>query len=304
MTYNRIKLGVGIFILLFFLNVGVVVYYILSEKGIFDERYNYTFSTYSADPFTIGMPVKISGFKIGYIEKIRLMDDGSVKVTFSVNRDNRKWIMKGSIIIIRKPLLGSPQILLYPAVDNPVLADGSKIEVYESNDINDVIYKLKPIVEKMENIVNSVDKITSYLARDDSELVKIVKNLEEFSRTLAKNKSILTTVTGDQKATDSLIETINTLPVLVENINKLSADMNDDIVPEITKFLKELGVIAQDVRSKLQRLDGVVDSVGSYESDIIGLKDDIKTGITKSNEILEKVDTLLPGENDTEVPLP
>lgn len=326
MTYNRMKFGVGVFILLFILNVTVVVYYILDEKGVFDKRYNYSFSTFSADPFTIGMPVKVSGFKIGYVDKIQLENDGSVKISFSVNKQNQKWVLKESIIMIRKPLLGSAQIVLYPAVDNPVLEDGSKIEVYESNDINEVIYKLQPIVEKIENIVSSVDKITSYLARDDSELVKIVKNLEEFTTTLAKNRSVLTTITGDQNATNSLIKTVNGLPVLIDNFSKIGSGVNDEVIPNVNLlikdlskigtgvnseiipnlnlFIKDLRGIVTDVNSKLKRLDGLVNSVGSYDSDIMILKDEIKTGIVKSNKILEKVDTLLPAKKQMEVELP
>jgi ABC-type transporter Mla subunit MlaD len=315
MTYNKVKFGVGLFILLFILNVTVVIYYVLHEKGVFDKRFNYSFSTFSADPFNIGMPVKVSGFNIGYIDDIELKDNGKVKVSFSVDNKNQKWILEKSILVIRKPLLGSTQIVLYPAVDNSILKEGSSIEVFESDDINEVIYKLQPIVQKMENIVTSVDKITSYLAKDDSELVKIIKNLEQFTLLLIKNRSILTTITGDQNATDSLISTIHQLPVLMKSVNNISSDLgsdlnnissniNKEILPEITKFLKELSSIATDIQNKLQRLDGVVNSVGGYENDILSLKEEINTGIAKSNEILEKVDSFLPKDDNSEVVLP
>lgn len=304
MINNKVKFGVGVLILILFLNIGIVFYYVLNEKGIFDKRYDYHFITYSADPFAMGMPIKVSGFKIGYINNIKLNDNGSVEISFSIDEQNQKWITKESIIMIRKPLLGPAEIILYPAIDNEVLREGSKLKVYESNDINEVIYKLAPIMEKIENIVNSVDKITSYLARDNSELVNIVKNLESFSTKLIENPSVLTTITGDKKATDSLIMTINKLPLMVENINKLSSNLNTDIAPEVLNFIKELRGIAQDVKLKLERLNGVVDSVGSSKDDIIKIKEDINTAISRSNKILEKVDTLLPADNSNKVQLP
>lgn len=304
MINNKIKFGVGILILLFFINIGVAIYYVLDQKGVFDKRYSFYFTSQSADPFVIGMPVKLSGFKIGYVDSLKLNDDGSVRINFSIDEKNRKWVMKESIIMIQKPLLGSAQIILYPAVDNPLLQEGSKLAVYENSDINDLIFKLKPIMEKVENIVISVDKITSYLAREDSELVKIVKNLEVFTSRIAQNQSMLTTITGDENSTKSLIQTVNILPKIVQNIDNLTSNLNSEITPEVVDFLKELKEIAKDVRSKLQKLDGVVNSVGGYENDIVRIKEDINTAIVKSNEILEKVDSIFPGEKSTDVELP
>lgn len=304
MTYNKMKISVGLFIILFFFNIAVLTYYVLNEKGMFDQRYSYKFTTFSADPFSIGMPIKISGFKIGYIDSIELKENGSVDISFSVNYKNQKWILQKSIIMIQKPLIGTTQLILYPSIGNLILEEGAYLEVYESDDINELVYKLKPIVEKMGNILDSVDKITSYLAKDDSELVKIIKNTEKFSALLANNRSILTAITGDPKATNDLIATINQLPLLMKNFNTLSLDIQKQIVPQVSTFLKELEKIAQDVNTKLKKLDGVVNSVSSYEGEILDIKDDIKEATFKSNEILEKVNSLLPGSNKNELSLP
>ena len=304
MTYNKMKIGVGVFILLFLLNSVFIITYILIEKGVFNKRYNYYFKTFSAESFSVGMPIKVSGFKIGYIETIDLLDNGKVLMSFSVDEKNRKWVCDESVLVITKPLLGSPILVLYSAIGNPLMKENSTLEVYENNDINDLIHSLAPIMTKIENIVTSVDKITNYLAKDDSEVIKIVRNLEKFSAELAKNKSLLTTVTGDQNSTDALIKTINKLPNMIENFNKLSSDVNKEIMPSFADFIKQLGNIAEDIKLKLGKLDGVVNSVGSYDNEIDGLKEEIKTAVSKSNEIINKVDNLLGGEKNEKVILP
>jgi phospholipid/cholesterol/gamma-HCH transport system substrate-binding protein len=286
------KLRVGLFVLLFLINVLVIVGYIVIEKGTFSKRYSYNFRVFSAESFHVGMPIELSGFKIGRIDKIKLLDDGSVRISFSVDRENRRWVCKQSVLMIRKPLIGSYDLTLYPAVCAPPMQEGSTLEVYSNDDINDIIQNLKPIITKMNNIVNSVEKITEYLARDDSEVVKIIKNMEKFSSTLAQNKPLLTTITGDQNATDALIGTIH-------NINNMTTDVHKDILPPLSTFIKQLGIIAKDIKSKLKRLDRVVN-----ENEIDNLKESIQTGIAKSNEILEKIDTLFLDERNSEVILP
>jgi ABC-type transporter Mla subunit MlaD len=206
--------------------------------------------------------------------------------------------------MLKKPLLGSSYIILYSAIGNSILNDGSKLDIIVSNDIDDLVLKLNPVVTKLENIVNSVDKITTYLAKDDSELMKIVKNIEKFTSLLIENKSLLTTITGNEKATNSLIDSMEKLPSLMDNINKISSNVDKEIIPEVTKFIKELSEIAKDIENKLQKLDGVVNSVGSYDKDLLQIKDGIKTGILKSNEIIEKVDNLFQNQTDKKVILP
>ncbi len=304
MEHNKTKVRVGIFVFILFLNFIAAIIYIVLEKGLLEKRYSYTFNTYSAESFFVGMPIKVSGFTIGKLDSIELLDNGTVDFVFSVNEKNQKWISQGSLLMLKKPLLGSSHIILYSAIGNSILQDGSKLEVIISNDIDDLVLKLNPVVTKLENIVNSVDKITTYLAKDDSELMKIVKNIEQFTSLLIENKSLLTTITGNEKATDSLINSMEKLPSLMNNINKISSNVDNQILPEVTKFIKELSVIARDIENKLKKLDGVVNSVGSYDKDLLQIKDGIKTGILKSNEIIEKVDNLFQSKTDEKVILP
>ncbi|WP_072681178.1 MlaD family protein [Arcobacter sp. LA11] len=304
MTYNNIRFKVGLFVLFLILNLSGVVYYILDKKGTFDKRYNYSFTTFSADSFTVGMPVKVSGFAVGRVDEIKLLDNGNVKFIFSVDKQNQKWVCEESLLMIRKPLLGSPHIILYSAIGNPILKDGSTLDVIINNDINDLVLSLEPIVKKIGNIVNSVDKITTYLAKDNSELMKIIKNIEEFTTSLAKDKSLLTSLTGDEKATEAFIQTINKLPRLINNFNKMSSDLNKDVVPQVSELIKELNNIAKDIESKLKSLDGVVNSVGSSDKDINTIKKQIKTGLSKTNQIIEKVDNLFQTGQNEKVVLP
>ena len=304
MTYNNIKFKVGFFVLFLLITLSTVVYYILVKKGTFDKRFNYSFISYTADSFSVGMPVKVSGFAIGRVDTIKLLDNGNVKFVFSVDKHNQKWVCEESLLMLRKPLLGSAHIILYSAIGNPILKANSTLDVLISNDINDLVQSLEPIVLKIGNIVNSIDKITTYLSQDNSELMMIIKNIEEFSAILVKDKSLLTSLTGDKNATNSFIKTINKLPHLINNFNKLSLGLNKEIMPQVSELIKELNAIAKDIESKLKSLDNVVNSVSSSDKDIIQIKEQIKIGMSKTNQIIEKVDNLFQSKKNEKVVLP
>ena len=311
MQYNKMKLAVGLFVISLFILLFASVFFLLKEKGTFEKRYNYHFTTDSAAYFSVGMPIKFSGFKIGVIDDISLKDDGSVFMTFSVNKSNRKWVSEGSVLMIIKPLLGSPHIELFTSIGTPPLDSDSMMSIIMSDNINDLIVRLQPAVKKAVNILNSIDKITTYLASEDSELKQILRNLNKFSAKLANDDSLLTSVTGDKKSTQNMINSINETTEILKDIKKITADMSNitstlhkDIVAPTSSSIKEIEGIMKDIKNKLETLDGTVNAVGSYDSELIELKEQISVGVQKSNQIMDKVDALMQDEKSSEVVLP
>lgn len=311
MQYNKMRFTVGIFVLTLFIIIFISLYYLLEEKGTFDKRYNYHFSTESAASFNVGMPLKFSGFTIGVIDDIALKDDGTVFMTFSVSEQNRKWISKESTLMIKKPLIGSAHIEVFSVVGNEVLREDSTLMILISDDINDMISKLEPAVNKIINIIDSVEKITANISKDNSDLMLSIKNIEKFTHNLAENDSLLTTLTGDENSTKSLIKTLdNSAKMMKEaheisiDINKITSSLDAKIVAPASSSVKELDGIMKDVKQKLDALDATVKAVGGYDKTLVDLKEQISASISKSNQIIDKVDAMMQDEKKTEVILP
>lgn len=311
MKFNKVKFSVGLFIITLVVLLFTFLFLLLKEKGTFDKRYNYNFSTDSAEYFTVGMPLKFSGFNIGIIDKITLKDNGSVKMDFSVTQKHKKWFNEGSILMINKPLIGSPYLELFAALGTPPLEDGSSMTMILSDDINDLIVKLQPIVKTATHILENIDTITTYLAKEDSELKLMLINLNKFSNKLANDDSLLTTVTGDKKSTKDIINSINTTSMLIQDMKNITADiskitssLNKDIVTPASSSIKELDAIMKDIKKKLDTIDGTVNSIGSYDKELLEIKDQVIVGIEKSNQLLDKVDSILAEDNANEVHMP
>ncbi len=304
MAYNKMRLVVGVFVIMIALLTAGFIYMLLEEKGTFDKRYSFYFQTDSASSFNVGTPLKYSGFDIGTIDAMQLNDDGTVKVKFSVAQNNRKWITKDSVLMIIKPLLGASHIVLYSAIDNELLAPNSALTLLMSDDINDMITKLQPAVEKIINIINNIDKITLAISKDDSDLAMTLKHANEFSNKLAKNDSLLTSLTGSKSSTQDFIASLNSLEKMMQNIEKISAHLDADIVDPSSSSIKELEAILKDVKSKLKKLDGTVESIGGYDDDLEMIKEQISAGVQKSNQIMDKVDALMQDDDNKEVVLP
>ena len=311
MPYSKMKLAVGTFVISLISILGVFFYLILKEKGAFEKRYSYDFYAPSAALFKVGMPLQYSGFDIGTIDDIKLTDDGKVHLTFSVSKENSKWICDYSVLHMVKPLIGSPNIEVITTVGNHPLKPNSTLQLIESDDINDMITKLQPAITKMINIIDNIDTITSTFSKEDGSFNQSIKNIEIVTGRFAQNKALLTSITGDQGSTDALISSLNETQKTMKQIHEISlkldgliGGLDSKVVKPSTDVLNNINVIMKNVQKKLQALDGTVNAVGGYDKDLGTIKEQIEVGLDKTNKVMDKVDALLNSNKKSEVTLP
>jgi len=304
MQYNRMRVAVGLFIISLFFGILTFLYLILEEKGTFEERFNYYFYTDSASSFHIGMPLKFSGFNIGVIDKISLEDKGVVKMTFSVSQTNKKWLSRDTTLLLKKPLIGASYIEVITKNSSGIIEDGKVFKFMMSDDINDMITKLKPAVDNIVNIIDNLDKISKRLASDDSDILQTLKNINKFSEKLLSDNSLLTTIIGDDKPTKDIIDTVRDIKNIIEDIKKITGNLDSKILNPTSSVIKELNIIMKDISSKLKAIDSTVKTVGKFDNDLIDLKDQLEVGLEKSNSIMDKMDMILTNNSDAKMELP
>lgn len=311
MPYHRMKLAVGLFVITFTVIFAALIYIVLEKKGTFEDKLSFSFYTKSAESFHIGMPLRFSGFEVGSISDMALTEDGRVHVTFEIKQSNHKWICEDTLLMLDKPLIGSPTIDVLSSLAYPMLAPGSTLDIIVRDDINDIITNFEPVVNDIQSIVTSVNIITARISARDSDLFTTINNLKRFSKTLADNKALLTTITGDKESTEHLktvlgdaASTAKEVDTLVQKLNTLTESFDEKIITPASGTIEQVNPILHDVKHKLDTLEGTVNAIGSYDTDLLELKDEIRFGIEKTNRLIEKMDALLAGQHDQEVQLP
>ncbi len=311
MKYNTMRLTVGLFVIALSITIIVFLFLLFKEKGAFEKRYTYNFQTNSAEYFSVGMPLKFSGFTIGSIDNIALKDDGTVHADFSVKETNTKWLSEGSVLMIIKPLLGSAHIELFTSLGTPRLKDGATLTIIESDSINDLVMRIQPVITKALNILDSVNKITTYLASEDSELKQILVNLNKLTAKIANDDSLLTSLTGDSESARDVLASLNETKQILKDvksithdISKITSSLDAKIIDPTSSSIGEIELIMKDIKLKLDALDSTVKTVGSYDEELVELKEQISVGIIKSNQIMDKVDAIMSDTTSAGVALP
>lgn len=311
MSYQRMKLAVGLFVISLVVSALSLTLFLLHKKGAFDQRHAFHFTTTSAQSFSIGMPLLLSGFEIGRIENISLMPTGIVDITFSVNERNREWVTENTKLTLKKPLLGSPYIEVFSSHELELLEPGSLVIMTVSDDINDIINKLDPTIQQLSTIIADLAILTAEFSKPEGALFSTLNNIEAMSYKLKESPSLLASLTGHPEDGSTLSSTLHEskqtilkLQKTIDQTNDLVAGMNDAIVQPTNQILLQMQGIMLDVSGKLQALDGTVKAIGSSDKEILILKQQLLESVEKTNSLIDQVDYLLQDSSKSHLELP
>ncbi len=304
MSYNKMRFWVSAFIFITTIMLFASIFYVLKSKGIFDKHYTYAFYADNASGFDIGTPIKYSGFKIGYINKIEFTYDGKVFVHFIINAKNAKWINKRAYLELKKPLIGGAEISVVSDPNHPVITPNAILDFEVQDDINSLVEKLKPIMIQVQHIIANIDRLTTDLADKNGSVQKTLSNIETLTSKFAKSRSIIDAVTGETNSSKNITQSITYLKdslkevqnitVEIENIVK---ELNANIIKPSEEIPKHINDILIDVKQKLKNLDALVSAVGSSDKDIVALREQILLGVDKANNLLNKINALIENNN-------
>ncbi|NIA20108.1 MAG: MCE family protein, partial [Xanthomonadaceae bacterium] len=225
MSYNKMKIAVGIFAILFIVIITAFLLFILNEKGLFEKKYPFAFYAGNASYFSLGTPIKYVGFEIGSIQKIELTYDGKVFAHFTVSKKYRQLVNKKSFLMLKKPLIGSPVIALVSEPNNTMLHPHAILQFTVQDDINDLVVKFEPIVKKLQTIITSIDIITTRMADPNGPFFQTLANIEKTSHTLAAHDSVINALTGDRESAKNVATAIKTLKQSMEEVEKITTDI-------------------------------------------------------------------------------
>jgi len=224
------------------------------------------------DELTKARPVNINGFKVGQVESISFMPDGSGHLLVSLNITNNIEIPINTIAsIYSSDLIGSKAVELIMG-DSPLMAKMgdtliSKLQKSLTDEVNE---QVKPIKEKAEKLLGSVDTVLTLVSGFLNEETKqsFAKTFESIQRSFATLESTVSTL--DQVMGDSEKD-------LVASINNLAS---------ITSALEEN---KDKLNSIFANLESISDSLSQVEfKRVIG---NLNNTLEKTYSIMAKVDS-------------
>ncbi len=275
---------VGLFIALTTIVILLSLFYLAYEKGFFEKVYTFTLSSKSGDGFTEGMPVVFSGFNIGKVHALELNDKGIVLIRIKIPERHVKWVKKDSTFILYRPLIGTSRIIVTTNnLLSPQLPENIIPEVEIVNDINDVITKVPPLIEKITLIAANLETLSSNLANPKGDFNHLLKNV---TRVTANLDNILGKVDKMADKADSQL------------FGK------DGTLPQVNNILKDVVVKLEKLNTTVDNINKISQEASEGMKDLSILRSDIDDTINAVDDIVNKLDNIISSKNDPEFKAP
>ena len=305
---------VGLFLFMSVVMIVGFIVFILIRKNVFTNHIYFTLSSSTGEGISEGMPLLFSGFEIGKVEKFELDNSGTVLVLIKVPEEHALRINKSSVFTLERPLIGSSRFIVTTPNFNETPADRDYVfETKMVDDINEVIKKLQPMVETIDEIATNLKTLTD----EKSHLNKTLVHVEKITGDLAQKRGIIEMMAGDKAAATQFREgvahlnnSLGEIETLVSNANKTLVKADDQILGD-EGTLSKINLIVEDVNKKMADLDILIASLiksgenlqeGTKDMDV--LRKDLDSIINSVNSMVKDVRSVLPTTQDKEIKLP
>lgn len=315
---RKIEFAVGLFITVTAILILASIGYVAYIKGAFTKVYTYTLSSKAGESLTEGMPVVFRGFNIGRISSLELDAQGTVLIQIEIPEQHNRMIRADSKFVLEKPLIGSSRLLVMTEnLNGPPLPPKSVPEITVSSDINEIIKRAEPIVEKADMIMANVAKVTGNLADPQGDVNRILRDAETVTSRFAQKESILEMVVGDPKSMQSIHASLAKLKDITAHVDSILGNVNkiagkadeqlygrDGILPLVRDILRDLA-------AKLRKLDTALDNVNKISGetaeaakDLKVLRAELDATVTSIGKLADEIDRKIPFKAEPEIKLP
>lgn len=296
---------VGLFVLLALAAFTVFVFFIGGERSLFKESYRIETSFTNVAGLAEGALVRLSGMRIGSVEKINFpqdLDKDFIVVTMEVNEEGIKRIGPDSVAAIRtEGLLGDKYIEVRPGTEKlpEKIPDVVQINSYTPPELDKLLGQSEELVDNVISISRSLDELVKAFGEG--------KNIENISGTLASVRNIVGAIETERGVLHTLIYGRKS----EKGFDKNTLDRFDETVTELNESISQLNALLAQVRTGdgvlnalvydenlTEKLDQTLTSINSAAQDI-GSEDGIISELEKTISNLREISERLEGGEGT-----
>jgi len=293
-NFKSIEVKVGIFIALILVLSIFILIYIGYKKEIFSKKISYYVISKTGENIERGIPVRLSGFKIGQVENVFLNNIDYVKVEIRILEKYQKWFRQDSRIILdQEGIIGNSYLKLIPGTEKTEpLKPGSEIILDKVAGLNEILIQAQPVIEDLKAIVSNVRVITDQFLDKNGTMQRILSNLEQITEKLNKNRGLIYYVTEDQRPVQKLDKILSATDNLMNSIDRLlqNATMR---VSDLEPIQDEILGITKDARSFVQELQGIRDDISPIIENVEDITVEVKKATTELYRLRQESEYVL-----------
>jgi phospholipid/cholesterol/gamma-HCH transport system substrate-binding protein len=315
---RNIEFKVGLFVVVMSLLIASGLGYLAYRKGLFTTMHTFTLSSRSGEDLTVGMPVVFSGFTIGKVSSLELSDCRTVLLQIKIPHEHVKWLRAKSTFTLAKPLIGATRLVVATEdLKSPPLDEDQVYPLVTVADVNEVMRRITPILDRVNLITGDVKTLTARLADPPGEITAILRDAQTISGRLAQKQSLLEMAVSDPQSVASVHASLRGAKEIVAKVDGLLQTAGslagktelqlygpDGAVPTVVQILRDLLAKLRKLEQTLDNVNKISAAAADSTADIKLLRSQLDGTVEAINKLANDLDRMLPGGKAPEMKLP
>jgi phospholipid/cholesterol/gamma-HCH transport system substrate-binding protein len=223
-----------------------ILIFTAARQGAFTQSIPLYFFASSAQDISIGVAVKVLGFKVGKVDNITIEPDHRIKVKLMINDEYVQRIPRGSIVRMTKEgLIGASVLDIQPGTDKSRTVAPNDVVAFE-RDVG-----LTGIAERLSGqlhpILADVKEITAALANPQGDLRSAIREIEASAAAIRQSSDALRVAL--QQSGGHISEASQKMSVVL-----------DQTADNMVLIKKNLDVVDKSLPGMLTKLDATLES--------------------------------------------
>ncbi len=286
--FKHLEKKIGAFAAVAILGIIAVLLLIGMEQEFFTAKYTLRFTVEKGTGFSRGMPVKLSGFRIGHIKSISLNEKAMVDIRIQIDKQYQKWIRKDSVArLVKEGLVGDNIIEVSVGTPTaPLLKDGDTI-VYEKTRgleevANDIADKVKPVLVEVRDIISYINDPNGDIKQSLGNIRRLTGNLE-----------------GTRQNTDDLLITTRTSIGTVAGTANRTLENANARINSLEPLMAKMDSSLAKIPPILEKVDDTMANVEKSTLELRKAAPRIQPLLSKTEDTMESADTVLKALKET-----
>jgi phospholipid/cholesterol/gamma-HCH transport system substrate-binding protein len=304
----KLETRVGLFILM---AIGVFLYLSINIRALrFDRDQYFTYKAYFDDTsgLTVKSPVKIAGVEVGWVDSVRLLEDGKAELLMSINK-NIRLAKSAHAMIHQDGLIGTKNLEIDPGDPSTgMLMPGSTLAMPGRTpaSVGELLDQFRDIATTIQDIASSFKNVfATHQGQDNMHKAltsvtqatdRIANFAEVLNRTMQHNEHNLNAIVSDLR--ESLAQVKETIPSVKDGIQKFgdatgkageAFDNISDAAVAGRETLREAGEVVEKVNAGKGILGKLINEDEMY-TDIKKTVRGFKDYVNKAQSVLLSID--------------
>ena len=304
--FKYLERKIGLFVAVAITGFIAVFIFIGADRDMFTPKYRLKFTVEKGTGFSSGMPVKLSGFRVGRINTISLNEMAMVDIEIQIGKKYQKWIKKDSVAkLVKEGLVGDNIIEVSAGTQSSdVLLDGGVITFKKTKGLEELA---NDIADKVKPVLNEVKDIISYVNDPKGDIKQSMKNIRVLTADLHSTKEKV-----DALLTDSNLK-VGRLSADAEILLKTTSDRINAISPVLEKVDRSMTTVEQKLPRLLEKTISAMDHLDRTSRNIEKMTDkalpvvpdllnNADDTLQKGNAVLKTLTEIWPLKSHVPVP--